>query len=165
MIILFIITIFFTQVNTQSEDLIKQVDGVFTKLNSNGTAKIITNIFENLEEMIDRVNSDATQERTNEIFNNINEILQTFNSNESREIIHNLRILTENSKVYIDVNDSNWNTNKLIIYVEIILSLIIIILVFLFSLCIFKVVKNCRNKEKPLQGIDLYNPLTDVRLA
>ena len=139
---------------SQTSDLIKQADGVFTKLNSNGTEKLVTNVFENIEEIIDRVNSQSTQERTNEIFNNLNEILKTINSNETKEIIHNLRLLSQNSKVYIDVSDSNWQLNQTLIMWQVFLGLLIGITMVLFFTCIYRFLK-----KKPEEEFSFYNPL------
>ena len=159
MIFLLLPILLFIGTNSQYSDLVTQMDGVFTKLNSNETAKIASNIGKNINDIIERVNSDAIQERTNEIFNNFNEILTNLNSNETKNIIHNLRLFTENSKVYIDLSDDNWNVGKLMIYLEIILSLIIIMLVFLFSICIYKVFK--KRNLVTLDSTNLYNSLND----
>lgn len=139
-------------VQSQTNDLIKQADGVFTKLNSNATAKTISSIGNNLKIILERANSEHTQEITKEIFDNVNEILQLFNSNETRDIIHNLRDLTESSKVYVNINDENWQIEKVMLYVEILLIIIITFLLFLFSLCLYKTFKK-RNSDQIPSGI------------
>lgn len=140
-------------------DLIKQMDGVFTKLNSNTTEKVITSISTNIKQMLINTNSENSRELTKNIFNNINEFFITINSNNTKDILNNLGKLTKNSKIYIDVNDNNWNVNKLMIYLEIILLLIIVIMVFLLSICVYKIFK----KKKHLESfqIPLYNPLDE----
>jgi hypothetical protein len=121
----------------QTTDLIKQADGVFTKLNSNETAKMVT-----------------------KIANNLNQALEIMNSDEAHQILHNLRKMTEESKVYIDISDRSWEINRVMICLEILLVIIIIILLFLFGICIYKIVK--KNKRTMDLNTDYYNVLNEL---
>lgn len=151
--LLIVTSIFMKRGQSQYSDLITQMDGVFTKLNSNETAKMVTNIADNIEDMLERATSKDSRELAHSIFLNMNEFFILMNNNETTDIIHNIRKLTRDSKVNIDMN-----TGKIMIYLEIILSLIIIILVFTFSLCVYKVFK----KKKILVPSNLdYNQLID----
>ena len=139
--IIFIFFLFFTTINAQTSDLIKQADELFIKLNSNNTDRIISNIFTNIEVIVNHINSPNTYKKTRDITNNLNQLLDTLNNNDTKEIIHNIKKITDNSKIYIDINDTNWKINKMLIYIEIVLILLIIILTLGLFLCIYKIFK------------------------
>lgn len=150
---LFLILIY--QVSSSiSGDLIYQADKLFRNLNNNGTIKVVSHIGNDVKDLLNSLNSKKSRDITSDIFNNMNEFFNIINSNETREIIHNLRRLSKDSKVYIDLNDSNWKINRISIYCEIILILIIIIILLIMIFCIYKI---CKREKK--ESLDFYNPL------
>ena len=134
------------QAQSQYSDLVLQMDGVFTKLNSNETEASVIKLYDNIMEIYENINSQSTKDTSQEIFTNVNEILSLINSNTTRDILHNIQSMTENSKVYVDISDQNWNINRLMIYVEVLLVMFIVILATLFGMCLFKFFKK-RNQQ------------------
>lgn len=134
----------------QTTDLIKQADGVFTKLNSNYTSIIVSRLSHNLLKILDNLNAESTNKKVESIFNNIDTLLELINNNDTKQIITNIRDLTNNSKVYININDDHWQ--KIFLYIEILLILIIIIIVVFFNICIYKI---CKKKKKNID-LNLY---------
>lgn len=141
LLLLVLLTNFFIT-KGQTSDLIYQADGVFTKLNSNGTEDMVSKISQNLLQTLKRFNSNHTVHTTH-------------------RIIDNLEKLTEHSKIYVNINDEKMN--RILILVEILLILLISILIFLFCLCIFKVYKQKKSPALILPSTNFYNPLVDHR--
>lgn len=159
--ITFFLILFLINLNQgQITDLTKQADELFTKLNSNGTERVVTHISNDIEHLLGHLSSHESIHLTSNIFNNMNEFFETINGNETKEILHNLRDLTKNSKVYINVSDENWQMNKLLIYLEILLVLLILIFSFLFGLCVYKTFRR-KKTNNDLEIGDMYHPLSE----
>lgn len=140
---LIIFTLIMGGVIAQTSDLIYQMDVLFKRLNSESTVNLGDIIANNTILALESINSNYTQNVTKEIMNNLRDILATINSEDTKDLIHNLRTFTQNSKVYVDVNDNKMG--GVIVLMEILLVLLIILSFFLLTMCIIKVFKSNRN--------------------
>lgn len=127
----------------QTSDLIYQMDVLFKRLNSESSVQLGDIIANNTILALESLNSDYTQNVTKEILNDLKDILAIINSPDTKELIHNLKTFTQNSKVYVDVNDNKMG--GVIILMEILLVLLIILSFFLLTMCVIKIFKSNRN--------------------
>lgn len=125
------------------EHLIEEMDELFTKLNSNATENAIINITNNAIEILTNMNQIVDVKRANSILNNVSDIMTRINSQDITDIISNLKTFTEDSKVYVNVDDTK--LNSLLIASLILVILLIIITIFLFTLCLLKFISRQQN--------------------
>ena len=135
------------------------MDILLNRLNSHNTVNIGDIIANNTIMALESLNSNYTQNVTKEIANHLQDILSMINSQDTKDLIHNLKTFTDESKVYVDINDNK--LGSVIILFEILLVLLIILTFFILTICILKLLKKYSRDNRVLDDIEVYNPLRE----
>ena len=136
----------------QYTDLVTQMDGVFTKLNSNATARVASSIFLDMEEMFDNLNTEKVKDQLSQNVIKMGDFLDMITGDKMHSIISNMERATADSKVY--VNSKEWNLEAVIVLLEILLVLLIILTSIVLTLLIMKL---CKKKKPDFVPHDIYN--------
>ena len=136
-------------------DLVYQMDIMFQRLNSDATINTANQITTNMLEILENVNSDDLKNSTSNIITSLDDILQRINTNKTDSILDNIERLTGQSKLYVNVDESLFNT--VLITFEILLIILIIISIALFGLCIVRFLYPIRDVVLPTNDSYSYN--------
>ena len=144
---------------SQTSDVIYQMDILLNRLNSHNTVQIGDIIANNTIMALESLNSDYTQNVTKDIMNHLRDILVMINSQDTKDLIHNLKTFTDESKFYVDLNDNK--LGSVIILFEILLVLLIIFSFFILTMCVLKLLMKKNNKNNILNDVEVYNPINN----
>ena len=137
----------------QYSDLVTQMDGVFTKLNSNATAKVATSIFLDMEEMFDDLNNEKVKHQLSKNVIKMGNFLEMITGDKVQNIISNLEKATENSQIYVNTKD----LEPVIILLEILIVLLIILTSIILTLFIMKLCKKHKEPEDHYVQDNIYH--------
>ena len=117
-------------------DVLAEMDKLLKKLNSDYVDKGITEVYINLNDILSRINNQTFLDGFNNFYDNVD------------NLVISLDKFSNKSKVFIDVDDSNWRLNEVLILSEILLVLLIIVIFVMFVFYLIRKNKEYQEKKK-----------------